>query len=915
MLLFPFWEKRSGAHIRQYIYILLIQVLGLSSLYVINEDLSHLFHYFLQIAVVFVVNRITFFLYPRCNKALVNHMCLLLATGCLILTRLVPSKAERQLYILIVSLVLFFVIPFWIKKIKFWKHFSVLYGSVGILALYVVFAFGDTVYGSKLSFEILGMTFQPSEFVKIIFAFFIGALLYKKPRIGKVIPATFAAAIYVLLLVVSKDLGSALIFYIMYIGMLYVATGRKRYYVLGIGGGCIAALIAGRLFSHVQTRIAVWLDPWSDLDNTGYQLTQSLFGIGTGGWLGMGIGKGRPDTIPFVEEDFIFSAIAEELGAIFAIFLICAYFICIAEVLKTAFKLNDSFWKIVAVGLASSLGAQTVLTIGGGTGLIPLTGVTLPLVSNGGSSGMATVLTFAILVGISLVQGAEKKDVLVTAKGNTDEDNAGEEFTTELSEEELLLEKAFQEKKRQRTAVGIIIAVFLAFFIAMIVNIVYFMLVKKDEVISNSYNGKRLEILAANTTRGTIYGNEGEVLAETILDAQGEEIRHYPYGELFAHAVGYSDYGAYGVESIANASLIMSNLTLTQRVSNEINGVKNPGDNVFTSLDPELQQVAYDSLGVYRGAIIVTEVETGRILAMVSKPDFDPNLIGEIWEETIADEDSTVFLNRVTQGLYPPGSTFKIFTALEYMRQNPEDYMNYHFVCGGYFRLGDYRINCYHGSVHGNLDLVTSFAKSCNASFANIGVTLDRTEFAETLLTLGFNTSLPLQMPSSPSHISMRESMNDNEIMQTAIGQSETLITPIHLNMVTQAIANDGVMMVPYLIDRIETADGMLVRSYEPQVYGVVMTSDEAEYLTMMMQAVVESGTASKLSGQTYTAAGKTGSAEYSEEENSSHAWFTGFAPVENPQIAVTIILEGAGTGGDYSAPIARRIFSCYFGE
>lgn len=156
--------------------------------------------------------------------------------------------------------------------------------------------------------------------------------------------------------------------------------------------------------------------------------------------------------------------------------------------------------------------------------------------------------------------------------------------------------------------------------------------------------------------------------------------------------------------------------------------------------------------------------------------------------------------------------------------------------------------------------------------------------------------------------------MSDGEIMQTAIGQSETLITPLHLNMVTQAIANHGVMMTPYVIDHVSNANGNIVRQYGPVVIGTVMTEEETDYLTGMMIEVVEHGTATKLSGYGYTAAGKTGSAEYLDDKNGrSHAWFTGFAPAEDPEIVVTVILEAAGTGGDYSAPIARRIFSRYF--
>jgi peptidoglycan glycosyltransferase len=155
--------------------------------------------------------------------------------------------------------------------------------------------------------------------------------------------------------------------------------------------------------------------------------------------------------------------------------------------------------------------------------------------------------------------------------------------------------------------------------------------------------------------------------------------------------------------------------------------------------------------------------------------------------------------------------------------------------------------------------------------------------------------------------------MSADDMMQTSIGQGKTQITPMHLNMITCAIANKGILMKPYVIDRVENDEGSVVKSFKPDSYGRLMSEDESEFLTSLMTAVVESGTATKLKGQSYTAAGKTGSAEYNNVKGESHAWFTGFAPVEDPQVAVTIIVEGAGSGGDYAVPIARRIFDEYF--
>lgn len=441
----------------------------------------------------------------------------------------------------------------------------------------------------------------------------------------------------------------------------------------------------------------------------------------------------------------------------------------------------------------------------------------------------------------------------------------------------------------------------------------YYAITNQQELINNSYNGRQ-ELLISQNTRGTIYAAGGQILAETQTDEEGEEIRVYPYENLFAHAVGYASNGKFGIESLANYYLINSNARLADKVASDVSGSKYPGDSVITTLDVGLQEIAFQSLGIYKGAIIVSEPATGKILAMVSKPDFDPNEIDRIWDDLIKDEDSTVLLNRVTQGLYPPGSTFKIVTALEYIRENPDSYGQYTYQCNGRFSSGSNTINCYHGSVHGYEDFTKSFAKSCNASFANIGMQLDRDKFNDTINGLLFNQELPVAFAYNKSRLEVGERTSDADIMQAAIGQGTTQITPLHLNMITCAIANGGMLMKPYLVDQVQNNEGNMIKQFHPDTYRKLLSEEEAAVLTGLMQEVVETGTGTKLSGLPYTAAGKTGSAEYSNVKTESHAWFTGFAPVQDPEVCVTIIIEGAGSGGDYAVPIAKRIFDGYFG-
>lgn len=449
-------------------------------------------------------------------------------------------------------------------------------------------------------------------------------------------------------------------------------------------------------------------------------------------------------------------------------------------------------------------------------------------------------------------------------------------------------------------------------FFVMMAYYVRFVVVEGQEMINSSYNSRQ-KLLTAKNSRGTIYSSDKEILAETVVDEEGKEVRLYPFENLFAHVVGFSTKGKTGIEAIANPYLINSNIDLSSKIENESAGVKNPGDSVYTSLRTDLQKIASKSVGAFKGAVIVSNVKTGEILAMVSKPDFNPGTIVNDWEKYLEDEKSTVLLNRASQGIYPPGSTFKIVTSLAYLREQNCNYEEYNYNCQGSFRYGDSRITCYHGSVHNNVDLIKSFAKSCNCSYANMGIKIDRGIYQETVEKLGFNQSLPVDFNYSKSKLVVDENISEEDMIQISFGQGSVQMTPLHLHLITNAIANGGTPMKPQLIKKVESVDGNVIKEYKPQPYKEFMTVQEADILKMLMTEVVEQGTGKKLKGLEYTAAGKTGSAEYNMVKEDSHAWFTGFAPADDPEISVTIIVESVGSGGDYAVPIAKRIFDAYF--
>lgn len=471
-------------------------------------------------------------------------------------------------------------------------------------------------------------------------------------------------------------------------------------------------------------------------------------------------------------------------------------------------------------------------------------------------------------------------------------------------------------RRTRRQIFGVTIAISML-FLGMAYYIANYSLTHQTELISNSYNSRQ-KILAAQNIRGTIYSKDGDVLVSSSVNESGTEVRNYAYGRLFAHAVGYATNGRMGVEADANYYLINSNAPVSEKAAADAKGIKYPGDSVYTTLDVKLQQVAFDAMGLYQGAIIVTEPSTGKVLAMVSKPDFDPAQIQYTWNDLVNNSGSSVLLNRVTQGAYPPGSTFKIITALEYIKENPDSFNNYHYNCSGSIKHGDDTIRCYHGTVHGAVDFDKSFAKSCNSSFANIGLQLNRDAFGKTLDSLLFNKELPTPLTCSKNKLVINSTTEDSDMIQAVIGQGPSSVSPLQLNMITCAIANDGVLMEPYIIDRVENSKNTVIKTFKPVTYGNLMTSYEASVLQGLMEEVVLSGTATRLKGQSYYAAGKTGSAEFGTVKGESHAWFTGYAGMPSdekntPDLCVTIIIESAGSGGDYAVPIAKRIFDAYY--
>lgn len=394
------------------IVIFMIHFIGYGTLFLQHPELGLVILYVGEVVLFLLVLLLYRIFYPKLSKLIMRNMLMLLTISFIMLTRLSFNMAVKQVIIVAVSFAVCLFLPYFMKTIGWLRRLGWIYGMSGIVLLLIVLVIGKANHGATNWLIIAGISVQPSELVKLLYVLSLASLFWKSTSFRRICAVTVMAAVHVMLLVLQNDLGGALIFFITYIFILYVATAKPLYLFAGLISGSLAASVAYKLFNHVRVRVIAWENPFKYIDNEGYQITQSLFAIGTGGWFGMGLNRGLPTDIPVVESDFIFSAISEELGGLFAICIILIYASCFVMFINMALELEDRFYRLVAIGFAVMFVFQVILSIGGVIKFIPSTGVTLPLISQGGSSVFTTIVMFMLLQGVYMRDKAQKKDTI-----------------------------------------------------------------------------------------------------------------------------------------------------------------------------------------------------------------------------------------------------------------------------------------------------------------------------------------------------------------------------------------------------------------------------------------------------------------------------------------------------------------------
>jgi len=451
--------------------------------------------------------------------------------------------------------------------------------------------------------------------------------------------------------------------------------------------------------------------------------------------------------------------------------------------------------------------------------------------------------------------------------------------------------------------VHVIVFVSILFF-SIIAYLTYIQIFKAEQMAQNPYN-RRQVAREDNTIRGTIYDRNGIVLAQTNVLEDGDMKRVYTQNRLYSHVIGYSSrqYGKAGIESYYNNQLLaQTGDTTVAKIRQTITGEPIRGHDLILTIDHELQKTVEGLLKGKTGSIVAMDPKSGEVLAMVSKPDYNPNNLAQSWSALVEDTNSPL-LNRSLSGLYPPGSIYKPVIASAVL-QNANIDTNYE--CNGSINVDGYVLTDANKSGHGYLDLRQSIIVSCNTNFARMGVELGSKIVTDISRDFLIGETLKSDMPITVSRYPYNKGMNPTDVAAVSIGQGKLLVTPIHMAAVISTFANNGIMMDPYIVEEVRSVDGRVVSSSKREGTQVISESVASE-LTDMMVAAVKEGTGSNARISGVDVAGKTGTAENETGEN--HSWFIGFAPAKNPQIAVVVILESEGrSGGAAAAPIAREV-------
>ena len=869
---------------------------------------------------------------PGADPAILPIVFTLSGIGITFVTRLQPDASLGQVIYLFLGVALMVGTLAVVKNLEVIKRYKYVLGIAGIILLVLPMFIGTEIYGSKLWIKIGGFQFQPGEFAKVLIVLFLAGYLaenrellsisnrtvlgIKFPRLRLLYPLFIVWGVCLLVVAFERDLGSALLFYTIFLIMLYVATGRVSYVIIGLALLAIGAFGMYQIMSHVQVRVAIWLDPFSDAQNLGYQIVQSLFSLADGGLAGVGIGKGMADIIPVVASDMIFAAIGEEMGLLGGSAVLLLFMLFAVRGLTTAARAKSDLAAFSAAGLTAAISFQAFTIVGGVTKLIPLTGVTLPFMSQGGSSLLASF----VIVGLLLRAGDEATGRSTEiANTSTDLATAGYRTTVRGSHmrrpaldtpESGLLGRVALANRLTRT-----VFLFTALFAVLIGNITYIQVIKASEYQDMPSNNHTIN-KARFIKRGSIITADGLTLAESIQQADGTYARSYPNGNLAAHVVGYysQQYGTMGIENTQNDTLTGSkDYSSWQNALNSLAGISEPGNSVQLTIDSRIQRAAEQALAGRVGAIVALDPRSGAVLAWASAPTFDnTNIQAAIEAANASGGADTSMYDRATLALYTPGSTFKVLTLASAL-ENGLATLDTTYDSPGRMEIGGADIVSIGERGHGKISLAKAFALSSNTVFGQVADGLGAEKLVATARAFGYGQQLGLDFTTAASVMPNPEEMTEWELAWAGagqpVGQGHTpgpQATVMQNALMAATIANNGIAMNPYVVSQILAPDGTVLKTTRGRSLGQAVSSGTAEQVKQAMLDVVQNGTGSAAAIAGVKVAGKTGTAETNNAN--ANSTFVGFAPYDTPTVAIAVVIEQNAKGEESAAAVGGQV-------
>ena len=869
---------------------------------------------------------------PGADPAILPVVFTLSGIGITFVTRLQPDASLGQVIFLFLGVALMVGTLAVVKNLEVVKRYKYVLGIAGIILLVLPMFIGTEIYGSKLWIKIGGFQFQPGEFAKVLIVLFLAGYLaenrellsisnrtvlgIKFPRLRLLYPLFIVWGVCLLVVAFERDLGSALLFYTIFLIMLYVATGRVSYVIIGLALLAVGAFGMYQIMSHVQVRVAIWLDPFSDAQNLGYQIVQSLFSLADGGLAGVGIGKGMADIIPVVASDMIFAAIGEEMGLLGGSAVLLLFMLFAVRGLTTAARAKSDLAAFSAAGLTAAISFQAFTIVGGVTKLIPLTGVTLPFMSQGGSSLLASFVIVALLLRAGDEATGRSTEI---ANTSTDLATAGYRTTVRGSHmrrpaldtpESGLLGRVALANRLTRT-----VFLFTALFAVLIGNITYIQVIKASEYQDMPSNNHTIN-KARFIKRGSIITADGLTLAESIQQADGTYARSYPNGNLAAHVVGYysQQYGTMGIENTQNDTLTGSkDYSSWQNALNSLAGISEPGNSVQLTIDSRIQRAAEQALAGRVGAIVALDPRNGAVLAWASAPTFDnTNIQAAIEAANASGGADTSMYDRATLALYTPGSTFKVLTLASAL-ENGLATLDTTYDSPGRMEIGGADVVSIGERGHGKISLAKAFALSSNTVFGQVADGLGAEKLVATARAFGYGQQLGLDFTTAASVMPNPEEMTEWELAWAGagqpVGQGHTpgpQATVMQNALMAATIANNGIAMNPYVVSQILAPDGTVLKTTRGHSLGQAVSSGTAAQVKQAMLDVVQNGTGSAAAIAGVKVAGKTGTAETNNAN--ANSTFVGFAPYDTPTVAIAVVIEQNAKGEESAAAVGGQV-------